>query len=301
MIHDEIQVDGDKTFTDKYYDNAIQIIPTSATYKIYKNSGTEIQSGTASIDSEGTITYTLTAANNDTKDVNFKRVTSYVYNGETIEVAYLFDVVKQPIVLTVNDTDLYSYLPQLRRDIYSLQGETDSTGSLSSLQDNKLKSDDRDFKGGKVEIFVSDTKMHDANITAYSSTTGIVSFDPSYSSTITSGLKYVIRPSYTTQVEKAFYDYVRPLLRKRIGMSASGFIDSQVVNKLVINKALEIICFSKIEETDDAWDIRYKKFKEDFNSEYASFTEAYDYDEDGDISDTEDQSKFGFMTVKVRR
>lgn len=300
MVHNEIQVNLPYTFTWTIYVSAIQIVPTSATITITNKNGTSVQTGSGIIDPDGTITYTLLAANNDTIDINYKVVVSYVYNTITTEIAELFDVVKQTIVNNVTDINLFTYLPQLRRDLFDLEGITDNNGSATTLQDDKLKSDDRSFTGGKVELYISDTIVHDANITNFSKTTGTVTFSPSYNSTFGTSLKYIIRPSYKEFIDRAFQDHVRPSLRKRVG-PIGGYIDSNVVNNLIIYKALEIICFGNIEISGDVWDIRYQGFREKYNNEYAAFSEGYDYNEDGYISDTEDDNKISNIMRNVKR
>ena len=262
----EIQVNKDHIFTYKFYNNFIQIVPTSATVTVYDNGGTSLQTGSGSIDSDGTITYTFLATNNDTIDKNYKVVLSYVYNSITIDVVKLFDVVYYPLENLTIDSDLYLYLPDLRTMAYEREGETDNTGTLSTLQDDMLKSDDRDYTGGKVEIFVSNTKVHDADITSYSKTTGVVNFSPSYSTTIATNLKYIIRTSYSTLITEAFEEYVIKDLRQRIGI-ASGYIDSFKIKRLVCFKALALYCFSSAEDKDSKWYMRYEKFAEMYSDE----------------------------------
>jgi hypothetical protein len=300
MIHKEIEVDKAYTFSWKLYRNAIQITPTSATVTITNNSGGSVQTGSGTIGSGGTVTYELTAANNDTIDENYKALLSYVYNSATTTQAELFDVVKQPIVNLVTDTDLYVYLDDLRRKLYTFSGESDNTGNLNVIQDDALKSDDRTWAGGKVEIYISDTIVHSANVTAFDSTTGNISFSPAYSSTVASSVKYVIRDSYTPQITLAFDDHVHPTLRKKI-KTTSGFLDSNVVKKLIVYKALENICFKNIEEDGDKWSLRYTRFQDEYNAELSRFNEAYDYDEDGNMSLGEEANKFAFTTRKVQR
>lgn len=300
MRHDEIQVEQAHTFTWKLYEDAIQIVPTSATVTIKRSGGTTVQTGSGTIDSEGTITFTLTAANNTTIAINYRALLAYTYSGDDFEQARLFDVVKVPVVNLTTDKDLYTYLPALRRDLFTYQGDADVNGSLTTIIDEALESDDRDFKGGKVEIYVSETKVHEANVTSFDKDTGTVTFSPAYTSTINTDVKYVIRESYTEYIDTAFYDHVRPILRKKQGY-ISGYIDSDTIKNLVTFKAIQLIIFPNIVKGDDQWDIRYKKFTEMFNTALTNFGEPYDYGEDGEISQSEEESKFNFTVRKVTR
>jgi len=105
-MHAEIQVATDYTFTLKYYQNNIQIVPTSATLTIYDNAGTSKQTGSGTVAADGTITYKLLAANIPSVGKNFKLSVSYVYATVTYNDNQLFDVVKHPLVCTVRDEDL---------------------------------------------------------------------------------------------------------------------------------------------------------------------------------------------------
>lgn len=306
MLHEEIQVDVAHTFTLKKYTDAIQIVPTSATATITDNNGTEVQASTAAtIDSAGTMSVSFTAANNDDVNINYRILWEYVYSGTTYQEARLFDVVKIPIVNITTDTDLYPYMPDLRRKLKSYQGETTAIGSVSTIVDDKLKSDDRDFTGGKIDLYVSEALVHSANITAYSSSTGTVTFSPSYSSTIESSIKYTIRESYTTAIDNAFYDFVRPSLRDKCGGYLqgyiSGYIDSEVVKKLVVFKALEIITFPKIEEEGDKYQTQHDKWVKEYNKALGQFRAPFDYSEDGHVSNSEEASKFSFSSRRVTR
>ena len=299
-MHQEIQVNKPYTFTWRFYANAIQSVPSAATVTITNKIGTTKQTGAGTIATDGTVTYIFLAANNTSDDINFKVVVSYIVSGTTTEIAELFDVVLCPIINLTTDSDLYIYLPEIRRKIFEHTGETDSNGTLSTLQDDGLKSDDRDFTGGKVEIFVSDTLVHDANITAYAKSTGIISFSPAYASTISLGLKYIVRESFTSLIDLAFDRFVRPDLRQR-KQTLSGYIDSQIVKDLVTFKALALYCFQGIEVDNDKWSLRYKQFSEMYSTALEKFVHPYDDNEDGKIDDQEESNKTAFYSREIRR
>lgn len=296
----EIQKSKDYIFTWKKYQNGLQIIPTSAVITIFDNGGTSKQTGAGSIDSEGTITYTFLAANNSTQNKNFKINLVYIYNAKSYEENQLFDVVLTPLVNTVSDNDLFVFLPDLRKNIFEITGETDTNGTLSTLQDNMLKSDNRDFTGGKVEIFVLDTKVHEANITTYSKTTGIITFSPSYSSTITNGIKYMVRESYSNLIQTSFDSFVIKDVRNRIGLG-SKWIDSNIIKNLIIFKTLNLFCFHAIESEADKWFLRARQYESMYNDELQKIKEPTDENEDGNISDSENNENMGWMSRNIIR
>jgi hypothetical protein len=302
-MRQEIEQSQDYTFTWSFYDNNIKLVPISGTIVVTKPGGDDLVSETAvSIATDGTISYTLLAANTGTIDPNYKITLSYTVSGVTTRQFYLFDIVKTPIVNTVRDEDLFQYVEELRDKNSPFVVETTSAGTAVTFISTELIPLNVDFKGGDVEISIIDTDIHSAEITAWDKNTGTVTFSPAYSTAadMVAGLTVKVRGSYQRFIDEAYNEIVIRDVRNRIG-HAARFIDTTIVRNLTMFKALEMISFSKVEEVDDKWFIRAKEFKLKYKEEYSKLQEAVDYNDDGEISTREDNSRPSFLNKGLVR
>ncbi len=277
-------------------------MPVSGTITVYKPGGnTELVSSTAvSIETDGEIKYTLSAANTATVDKNYKIELTYQVDDTVYRPFYLFSIVETPLINTVRDEDLFHYVPELRNKITPNVIETTSIGTTSTLISTELTAYNLDFKGGYTTIYIDDTTEHKAEITAWVPETSTITFTPGYTANIASGLKAQIRASYQRFIDEAYQDHVYRDIRNRVPLAA-GYIDTTVTDNLTKYKALEIICFGKVEEIDDKWDMRAKHFSSIYSKEYGKLNEAYDYNEDGDIDHSENESKPNFLNRGITR
>lgn len=299
----EIQKDKAYTFEWSFYDNNIQEVPTEGTIVVYKPGGSELVSSTAvSIGTDGVIRYTLAASNTGTVDYNYKIELSYNISANTFYQFYLFDIAETPLRNTTRDEDLFQYVEELRDKNTPFTRETTSDGTVTSLISDELIPLNIDFKGGDLEIFNTDTDSHRAEVTAWDKTTGTVTFAPAAdtATSIASGKRFNIRGSYQRFIDTAYDKHVTKDIRNRIGLKAR-FIDTTVTETLTVYKSLELICFSKVEELDDKWDIRAKKFKQDYSDEYAKLNEPVDYNDDGEISNDENNSRPSMLNKNLSR
>jgi hypothetical protein len=297
----EIQKSQDYPFTWSFYDKNIQEVPTSGTIKVYKPGGSTLVDTTAvSINTAGTISYTLLAANTGTVDYNYKIELTYTVDGVTSRPFYLFDIAETPLINTVRDEDLFQYVEELRDKVTPFQKETTSAGSTTTFVSTELSPLNIDFKGGDVELYITDTLTHRAEITGWNKTTDTATFTPAYTATIASGTRFNIRASYQRFIDETYNQQVSRDIRNRIGLKAR-FIDTTATRNLTVFKALEMICFSKIEVEGDKWDIRHKRFDKEYSDEYAKLNEPVDYNDDGEISDDEDKSRPSFLNKALTR
>ena len=297
----EIKKAQNYIFEYRFYRSNIQIVPTSATLTFYSNAGTVIQAATTgTIASDGTITATLLAAKIPAVSVNNKVLVSYVYATVTNEVAELFDVVSQPIVNTVIDNDLFEHIKELRNRIYDTEDTTTGLGTTSTLICKNLSTDSRNLVGGRGELRISATSVFEFEITNFAKSTGTITFTPAAADVVAIGTGFVIRESFKGSIDSAFGDFVVPMLRAKIGI-ASNIIDSYVVKLLTVYKALQIICFSGVESVDDKWVIRAKFYGAQFADQLSRFNEAWDADEDGNISDDETDNRVQVGAVDLYR
>lgn len=300
-MHLEIKKSTDYTFTWRKYSNSIQEIPSAATVTIVDNGGSAIVSAaTVTIAADGTMTYTLTAALIPDWKKNYKATLSYTVNSVDKEDVILFDVVEVVLTNNVRDEDLFLYVGELRAKLFAKTAQTSSAGSTTTFVSTDLKADRRDWTGGFCEIYITDTIVHEALITAYAKATGTCTIDPAYTASIASGLTVRMRESYQADIDGAYERHVYQDVRNKIGI-AGRYIDGNVVNNMITFKALEILCGSLVENKEDKWDLRERKFYKKYQAEYGKLNEPTDIDEDGNVSDTEDDERPNNNEVSIRR
>lgn len=298
LTYREISVNQDYTFSYTYYLNNIAQTPTNATAIIYNNSGEIIESITGII-SGNEMSFTFTASKNITIGRNFKIVMGFTANTLLVNVQYLFDVVKVALINNVNDEDLFKVLKDIR-DISRFASESTSEGTTSTIIDINLGADRRNWVGSYGEILYTDVNTENKliKITAFDGS-NTLTFTPLATSAIPIGTPYILRMSYQDQIEDAF-SYVMTRIRSKVGLLA-GFIDSNLINNLIIYRALYIICVAESDQENDKWDYRAKVYNAEFNSLYGNFSEAYDTDGDGSISDEENETRPDFFNIKLQR
>lgn len=286
-----------------FYDSNIKEIPVDGTISIYKPGSTSsplVDNAAVSIETDGTMNYLMSADDTETVDKNYKIELTYQVGDVVKRPFYLFSIVKTPLINEVRDEDLFQHVPELRDKASTNVVETTSAGAASTLVSSELNYLNLDFKGGTCTIYIDDTTTHKAEITAWNKELSAITFSPAYSTSILSGLKVSIRASYQRYIDDAYNNFVYRDIRNRVPLAA-GYIDSTVTDNMVIFKTLEMICFGRVEDAEDKWDIRAKRFAELYGKEYIKLHEAYDYDEDGAISDSEENSKPHFGNIGLTR
>jgi hypothetical protein len=213
---------------------------------------------------------------------------------------YLFDIVATPLQDTTRDEDLFKYVSELRSRYTPYVKETTALGTTTSFVSKELEPLNINFKGGAVDIYIDDTTVHSAEVTNWEPSLYRCTFEPSYTSSIASGLRFRIRPSYQDFIDEAYTNIVSRDIRNKIGLKAR-FIDTTVTRNLTIYKTLEIICFSNSDEENDKWDLRAKKFAQMYKDELTKLIAPVDVDDDGNISDEENENKPSSMNRSIRR
>ena len=298
----EIQKSKPYTFEWSFYDYNIKEIPVSGSITVYKPGGNTklVDGASVGIETDGTIKYTLDSSLTGTVDKNYKIELVYQVGDVEKRPFYLFSIVETPLLHNVRDEDLFYYVPELRDKANTNVVETTADGGLDYFVSRELNYLNMEFKGGVCEIYIDDTTQHNAEITEWDSATSTATFSPLYTDVIGSGLKVSIRSSYQNIISESYSRHVYRDIRNRVPLAA-GYIDTTVTDNLAIFKTLEIICMGRVEEPDDKWDIRRKEFGDMYGKEYNKLHEAYDYDKDGDIDETEEENKPSFMNRRVTR
>ena len=297
-MKEEVRISSDYVITQKIYGITGQQVPSTATIEVFDNGGAVVQaSASATIDSFGTITHTLTAASNATLGNNFKAVISYTLDSVDSQEVQLFDVVTHPIPNNVSYERLFEMMPDLRKDIMDYSGRLPLIGgSTTTFTDTGLTVDARDWKGARGKLIFGDGSDHEFRITVYDKASGAVTFSPAYSAAPPVDTKYELRESYQDMINKTYW-LVQNTIRNKYGLAA-GFIDSTVLDNLVIYKTLELISLSGVEVEGDKWDYRYKAYKDLYSQTLTGFYEAYDSNEDGNIDDQENINRTSSSTLK---
>jgi hypothetical protein len=198
----EIQRNTSHTFEWSFYDYNIQEVPVSGTITIFNPHGsTELVSSTAvAIETDGTIKYTLAAANTSTVDKNYKIALTYQVGDVVKRPFYLFDIVETPLENTIRDEDLFGYVSELRDKVFNRVIETTSAGTTTTFFSTELLPLNQEFKGGNVEIYINDTTTHKAEITNWEKDNGRVTFTPAYTIPIGNTIKVLIRSSFQKDI-----------------------------------------------------------------------------------------------------
>lgn len=298
-MHLEIKKDKDYIFQLSITEYNLDVIPTTCTIIINNNSGTAVSSGSATIATDGTLSYTFPAADNDTQANNFSIEWAVVSSGVTTYYNNLFDVVLMPINNLVNDEDLFIHCKELR-DKTELVYNTSAEGTITTLISDRFNTNDILWQGGEVVIYIDDSTTHDAKITAYDSDTDTITFTPAYSVAIASGLRFKIRSSFQRYIDEAFNNFVYRDIRNKLPL-ASGYLDDNVLRNLTIFKALSIYAGGEYNEEGDKWWLRYQDYMSKYNTEFESLKSPYDNNQDGSVSDEEDINRPSFTTSNMVR
>lgn len=292
------------TFTRSKYINGILQVPSALTTKIYSNGGsllaTYTSPGTATIAADGVMSFTMPNTLITTNNRNYKIQWTFVIGTITYDESQLFDTVQTPLSNNVSDEDLFYYIPDMRNKLMQQERASTSIGTVSTVVDDSPVINDKDYTGGYIVFLIGNTTTHEARITVHSRSTKTLTFSPAYSAIIAAGTKYIIRSSYGSMIQMAFNDYVMRDIRAQVG-AAAGYIDGDKVKLLTIYKTLELYCRGAREELGDRWSLLADDYAKFYTDTLNSFSEGFDSDADGNISDTEEKERPSFNSIKLVR
>lgn len=278
-----------------YTDN-VAIVPSSCTITVYKpGSNTAFIAEVAgSVAASGEMSYSLSAANLATNDLNYKATWKYVVGGVSYYHNQLFDVVKSILGIPVIDEDLFTELSVLRDEADQDSGMA-TAGAAGTITDTlKRKEADDYWKGGTIEILSGTGDGQKRGITTNVQSTGVVSISPNWATNPDNTSVYRIVRSYTKQIERAFEKISDMIYNK--GKRHSLILESSQIKIPLIYMAVHFICVDLISAPDDVWDDKADKYWKRFNESFNGMRLDYDEDESGGISgsDEEQASPTGF-------
>jgi hypothetical protein len=292
MKKQEFLIDTADTFRLEIWENSRQVVPTSATITVTKpNTTTEIVSAQAMVvESDGTLTYGLTAGNNDISDENYKAVISYVVSGNTFQAIAYYDIVKSILAPVITDDDILAELPSLTNNGYRVYG-TATSGSTTTIVDEELSryADDY-FTGG---IAVSLTQDEDREITDFVSSTGTATTTAFPSGVSTD--KYMLIRSYQREIDRAFAKLVAKIQQK--GRRHALILDSSDLKETHILMTVAEICKGFSMDNEDTWWALWTEYKNDATENFRAMKFKYDIDDNSILTTGEEDRTVRSITT----
>lgn len=294
MMKQQFLEDTAETFKTYVYENNRKVVPTSATLTVYKPASSEklIDGQSMTVASDGLLSYSLTADNNDEVDHNYKAVVSYVVSGTTYNVTLFYDVIKAKMFSVVTDEDVVDELPQLKDKGWKIHGTADS-GSASTIVDAELKryADDY-FTGG---LAYSITQDETREVSDFVSSTGTVTVAEDFSSAVSTD-KYILTRSFTKEIRRAF-EKLEELLN-RSGKRAHLILDPYDLREVHILMAVAEVCKGMTSDGEGSyWWEMWQHYDERSFAVFNKLNLKYDASEDGYISGAEEEHRPGKKTI----
>ena len=281
-------VEAESTFQTYIYEDNLKIIPTSATITVFNPGGdTEIVSAQAmTVASDGLLSYTLTADNNETADINYRVKVFYVFESVTFPVSLFYDVVNSILHIVITDDDVGNELPQLRDNGWRTHGTADSGSATTIVDDDLVRYADDYFTGGLAHSLTLDETR---KITDFASSTGTVTTE-AFGTAISTD-KYILTRSFTNEIQRAF-DKLVDMLNKE-DKRADLILDSDDLKQVHIIMSAEEVCRGLTASGTEGtfwWDM-WKQYEKKGREMFKSLNFKYDSSDDGFISESEETTR----------
>lgn len=294
----EVRLDSQYTFIYEKIRSDLPQLITEATITIYNSAGEEMLAETEMSVAINVATYNVDFSVDPTDlewelGENYKVV--YDIDGETI--VYFFSIVNYPFVNPVNDQDLITENPIVKKGVWEVKGQADS-GTVDTIIDTERTEVNEYWYGGIIDILPLDDadQVTSHRVTDYDNTINTLTFEPARATAITTE-NYVLRRSYQSQINLAGEKVVEDLNKN--AKRAYLLIDSTQCKRLVIYKFFETYFQALREAEGDKNDLQFKYYSEKYASELNNLKVDYDEDEDGDITE-EEQGVSNFVTEIMR-
>ena len=283
----KILIDIGGTLELKYYENSLQVIPTSGVITIYDNAGAvKVAETTITIESGvGTMTYIVLAAVADDVYSNWRAVWKFVVAGKTIYRTTLFDVVRNILENPVVDEDIINAAFFLKDQNYSKIFTADS-GNKTTIVSTELTEKDDYWNGGSVEV-VSGTNLGQVRkVTDFVASTNTLTVE-TFTGLIDGTSKVLLIRTFKKEIDRAFDRFKLDV--KNRGIHIDRIIDNNQVKEYIIILALHYICMGFSTDVADIWFSKAEIYEKDYKKLIGTAVFEYDEDNDGNIESTEEQ------------
>ncbi len=221
------------------------------------------------------LSYTLSADDSATAALNYKIRWSYSYGARTFYHSRLFDIVRTPLTISIDDGELLRELPQLADLLGKAQGG--STTTLINPQ-NLVQADDY-WNGATLHILGGACKGEKRSVSDFDSATGTLTVSPAFSAAIDETSSYaLVQRDFSHYIERAFERIMNRLIQA--GRRPDLILESRELASLHIYLSLSLICRAFSRDEGDHWWRLSQAYAEDYAGEWDRLTLNYDANED---------------------
>jgi len=274
-----------EVFQSYVFENNRKIVPSSATLTVYRPGGaSELISGSAmTVQGDGRLDLSLSAADNSGADENYKAVIAYVYSAVTYYATLYYDVVRSKLHKVVIDDDIVAELPQLRDGGWRVHGTAES-GSATTIVDTELKRYEDDYFTGGLACSID--KGETRGITDFAASTGTVTAE-AFSSAVATD-KYILTRSFSREIQRAFEKIEEMLVRR--GRRPHLVLDPYDLREVHIYLSVAEVCKGMATEHENLWWELWKGYEKTAIEAFNALNLKYDYTRDGYIAGGEETS-----------
>ncbi len=295
MPKQQFMVDTLEQFQTYVWEDNRKIVPSSATITVYKpGSDTKFIDGASmTIGSDGLLSYSLTAINNDTVDENYKAVINYVVSGAAFTASLFYDVIRSRLLKIITDEDIVGELPQIKESGYKTHG-TAQSGSTTTIVDSALGNFPDDyFTGGSA---YSITRDETRAIVDFKGSSGTVTTS-AFSGAIATD-KYILTRSFTSEIQRAFEKIEARLVA--LGKRPNLILDPGDLREVHIYFSVSEAAKSMTITHEDFWWRMWQEYEARGEAAFRSMNFKYDSSDDGYISSTEEERQRYSVTTGRR-
>jgi hypothetical protein len=297
MPRQEILKDIGGTITYKKYFDNVQAIPSSATVSIVTKLGSampaEITNAVCSIDSYGTISYTVSATNAVDLGESFKATFEYLIDSTTYYDIILFDIVRKKLEPMITDIDLINEYAGLDKIQYRVFGSVTALSTIdTTINDDNLNADYNSYKGGEVEILSGSNIGFMSTVTMYDDVTRTIHIENSLPYVLAIGDKFLICRSFKTEIARAF-DEIKEYIRTQGYRPALVIDDTQLVEAHIALSIKKILL-----PLGEEYRYSYEEYSKIYEKKLLELKLVYDADESGTVDDDEEDLNTSQIRLK---
>ena len=270
-------------FQHQIIENNIEVVPSSAIITVFEpNTTNELVTAQAmNIGSDGLLTYSLTAGDNDIHEENYKADITYIDGGVTKKVVVFYDVVKVLLHQVITDEDVINELPSTDNLQWQTLGDM-TGGSTTTIIDLNLSTfEDDNYTGG---VATNLTNNETRKITDFVANTGTITTE-TFTTTNESGDKYKLQRSFGREITRA-WEKLLNLIREN-GKRHALILDSNDLREVHILMSVVEITKGFSNESDEFWFAVWNKYEEKADIRFNKLNLKYDIGDDGTLSSSD--------------